>query len=173
MEIEFKGQFDKSQYRRAVMLAYQPSLKKTWFRIAIFVLLAGLYTAFIATLVRTDEASTWDLFRVLRHLFTLLLLAYFVFYPFINPYLAANKLWNDPVTRRAISGKVSEQGVMVSPSPEYIDWDIFIKLRKRVDMAVLLTADNNFLALPRSFFNSDHDWAYLQKYLDRYVREAV
>ena len=170
MDIEFKGQYEKQQYFKAISLAGRPSKRGLILRVLIFAGFTGVFIWLVVTTVLDIGSSGLDIPRVFRHMITALILAYFIFRPYVNIYLTANKLWNDPITRREISGIVSNQGVSYEAAE--VKWDEYAIKRLTADMVVLVTADRRMTFLPRNFFNSDGDWNRFTQLVELHIVEA-
>jgi hypothetical protein len=173
MELEFNGKYDQPTYFKAVSLAYRPSKRSLITRIFAFILFGVLYAALIVVNSQEEIRSALEVAGLFRHLLTLLVLGYLVFQPYITAYRTASRLWKDPLVRRQLTGRISSLGIQYAPSPDWIHWDHFIKVHKTPGLVVMLTAARNFVALPRTFFESDQDWVILNQMIDSRVQEAV
>ena len=173
MEIEFSGHYQKDIYFKAIRWIYRPSNKALTLRIGAFVIFAVLYIANIIIAFQEEGASSFEIARIGRHLITFLLLGYVLFQPYINSYRKATELWNDPVVRRNITGRVSSMGVMINPGKDWITWDQFVKVNKTPEAITLLTASRMFVLLQRSFFRDDRDWKIVQNIVDTKVQEVI
>ncbi len=81
MEIEFQGQYEKQQYFKAVCLAGKPSKRSTILRILLFLGFSGLLIGLAVVTMRDSEAMGYEISKIFRRLFTVLVLAYFIFQP--------------------------------------------------------------------------------------------
>lgn len=162
MEIEFGGQPDKEIYFKAIRWIFKPSKKSVWIRSAIFVGFTALYLAVAFGAFQSDGVSAFEISRLVRHLFTVLLLAYILVQPAINSYQKANSLWNDPSSRRFRTGRVSPLGVRIDPMKDWMKWETFIRIESAPDYIVLLTASKMFILLQRSFFIDEQEWKLMQ-----------
>lgn len=172
MEFEFSGQHDKATYFRAIRWIYKPSRRDLIIRIAAFVAFLVLYVALIATAVKED-VSISESARIFRHFLTFLILAYFLFQPYIKSYQTASRLWQDPLIQRKINGRISTIGIQIAPSNDWMAWDQFVKVYKSEDVVVLLTAARLFVILPRNFFRDDNDWKMLQSFIASKVKQVI
>ncbi|MCP4614023.1 MAG: hypothetical protein GY845_35500, partial [Planctomycetes bacterium] len=154
MEIEFQGQYEKQQYFKAIYLAGKPSKRSTILRILLFLGFTGLLIGLAVVTMRDSEVTGYEISKIFRHLFTVLVLAYFIFQPYIKIYTTANCLWRDPLIRRKITGSVSNQGISYGTYYNQ-EWDSFIIKRETKDMVVFLTADRTMSLFPRHFFKDD------------------
>jgi hypothetical protein len=173
MEIEFSGHYQKEIYFKSIRWIYRPSNRSLILRIAVFVVFSALYIAAIVMALQEDGSSSFELARIGRHLITFLLLGYILAQPFINSFRKATELWNDPVIRRNITGRVSTMGVMIDPGKDWIMWDRFVKVNKTPEAITLLTASRMFVLLPRSFFKEERDWKMVQNIVDTKVQEVI
>src|SRR5262245_28393356 len=112
MDIEFSGYYDKDIYFRTIRWIFKPSRNSQILRIAVFALFGVLYTLNVIFAFQEEGASAFETARLGRHLITFLLLGYFLLQPYINSYRRAMQLWNDPVIRRNLTGRVSTIGVI-------------------------------------------------------------
>ena len=173
MEIEFSGHYIKDIYFQAIRWIYRPSKLSLLLRIGAFVIFAALYILNIVLTLQEGDTSSFELARIGRHLFTFLLLGYVVVQPYISAYRKATELWNDPVIRRNITGRVSTMGVMIDPGKDWIPWEQFVKVNKTPEAITLLTASRMFVLLQRSFFKEERDWKMVQNLVDTRVQEVI
>lgn len=172
MEIEFSGEPAKEIYFKAIRWIFKPSKKTMSIRIAVFVVFTALYLALIFTGLQGGDTSAFEASRILRHLFTVLLLAYIVFQPAITSQRKASALWNDPSSRRHRTGRVSPLGVRIDPMNDWILWETFIRREIQPDCIVLLNTSRMFVLLQRSFFKDAQDWKMVQSMAEQKVKEA-
>lgn len=173
MEIEFSGTYEKDIYFQTIRWIFKPSRKALMLRVGAFVLFAALYAATIITAFQEEGASSFEMARIGRHFFTFAILGYILLQPYINSYRRATELWNDPVIRRNITGRVSSMGVMIDPMKDWMTWDRFVKVNKTPEAITLLTASGTFVLLQRSFFKDGRDWKMVQNLVDTKVQEVV
>ena len=173
MEIEFSGYYQKEIYFSAIRWIYKPSKKALILRVGLFVVFSALYAAAIVSAFREEGASSFEIARTFRHLITFLILGYILVQPYINSFRKATELWNDPVIRRNITGRVSTMGVMIDPMKDWLTWDKFVKVNNTPQAITLLTASGMFVLLQRSFFRDDRDWKMVQNIVDTKVREVI
>ncbi len=172
MEIEFSGQPDKETYFKAIRWIFKPSKKSTLIRVAVFVSFTALYLVVVFGAVQEGDTSAYEISRLIRHLFTVLLLGYILVQPAINSYRKANSLWNDPSSRRHRTGRVSPLGVLIDPMTDWMRWETFIRVDSRPDYIVLLTASRMFILLQRSFFRDEQEWKLVQNMVAQKVQEV-
>lgn len=173
MELEFSGYYQKDIYFKTIRWIYRPSNKSLILRTGAFVIFTALYIAAIITALQEEGASSFELARVGRHLITFLILGYILLQPYISSYRRATELWNDPVIRRNITGRVSTMGMMIDPGKDWMPWDRFVKMNKTPEAMTLLTASGMFVLLQRSFFRDDRDWKMVQNIVDTKVQEVI
>jgi hypothetical protein len=173
MEIEFNGYYQKDIYFKVIRWIYRPSNKSLILRIGAFVIFTVLYALTIITTFQEEGTSSFELARIGRHLITFLILGYILLQPYINSYRKATELWNDPVIRRNITGRVSTMGVMIDPRKDWMTWDQFVKVNKTPEAITLLTASGMFVLLQRSFFKEERDWKMVQNIVDTKVQEVI
>jgi hypothetical protein len=158
MEIEFHGTYTRQDVFRAVLLANKPTTRKALVRIGISLLAIGLYVAFVVFAAEKTQAPLLDTGSLGRHLFTLILVGFFQFYPEILSLITAAKLWRDPVFRNPFSGTISSAGIQYTGKKSLLDWKRFKKRQISTDLIALLTKDGILSFFPRRFFRSDADW---------------
>lgn len=173
MELEFAGQHDKSTYFKAVHWIHRPSRRDFIIRVGIYAVFAAFYAALVVPSFKVDGASALEFPNIVRHLIIFLVLAFLIFQPYLKTYQTAFRLWQDPVIRRKISGRVSPEGIQFDPSKEWTTWDQFVKVYKSPDLMVLLTISRMFITLPRSFFRDDNEWEMLQNMVVSQVKQVV
>jgi hypothetical protein len=172
MEIEYGGEPAKEIYFKAIRWVFKPSKKTMVIRIAVFVVFTALYLALIFAELQEGGVSTFESSRIIRHLFTVLLLAYIVFQPAITAQRKASALWSDPSSRRHRMGRVSPLGVRIDPMNDWMLWETFIRREIQPDYIVLLNASRMFVLLQRTFFKDAQDWKMVQSMTEQKVKEA-
>lgn len=173
MEIEFNGRYQRDIYFNTIRWIYRPSNRSLILRIAAFVIFGALYAATIVLTFQEENASSFELARVGRHLITFLILGYVLLQPYIQSYRKASELWKDPVIRRNITGRVSTMGIILDPMKDWMKWDTFVRVNKTPDAITLLTASNMFVLLQRSFFKDERDWKMVSNIVDTRVQEVI
>jgi hypothetical protein len=173
MDIAFSGFYKKDIYFRTIRWIYKPTTSSLIIRIAAFVIFGALYTATIVNSFQGEGASSFELVRMGRHLITFLILGYILFLPYVNSYRKSSELWNDPVIRKNITGRVSTMGIIIDPMKDWLTWDKFIKVNNQPDSIALLTASRMFVLLQRDFFQDEQDWKMLQNMVAAKVQEVI
>ena len=173
MDIEFRGQYSKDIYYKAIHWIYKPSRKSLIIRVVAFVIFTSLYIALIVMSVQEEGPSSYEASRMLRHFFTFAILGYVIFQPAITARRKANELWNDPIVHRVLTGRVSPLGVIIDPGKDWMSWESFIKINRSSDFIVLLTASRMFVLLQRSFFRDEQDWKMAQSLINSKVRPVI
>lgn len=172
MEIEFRGELTKDIYLDAIRWIYKPSKKTMLIRAMVFVIFSVLYLVLIVAAFQKEGNSAYETSRLLRHLFTFLLLAYILFQPTISAYRKANALWKDPGVPHARAGKVSSLGLLHAPKTDWMNWDSFTRVHQTPEFIVLLTPAGFFL-LQRSFFRDEHEWKLVQSMVESKTRPVA
>jgi hypothetical protein len=173
MEIEFSGYYQKDIYFNTIRWIYRPSRSALLIRIGFFVIFAVLYGIVIVNTFQAEEKSSFEIARIFRHLITFLILGYIIVQPYISSYRRATELWNDPVIRRNITGRVSTMGIMIDPMKDWIFWEKFVKVNKTPEAITLLTASGTFVLLQRSFFKEDRGWKMVQNLVDTRLQQVI
>lgn len=170
MDIEFQGQFEKSQYLEAIRLAGTPKKWSTIWRVILFVGFTALAAVYAFTAMQDGEAAGNEISRFIRYGLAIAVLGYFIFRPYIAIRQTANRLWNDPLVRRTIQGTVSSQGITYGTLTT--PWSDFAFKHVTDDLVVLLTADRTMSALPHSFFRDESDWQRFRQMVEHHVMVA-
>jgi hypothetical protein len=173
MEIEFNGYYQKAIYFNAIRWIYRPSNRSLILRVGAFFVFTVLYASAIFFAFQEEGASSSELARMGRHFFTFLILGYILLQPYINTFRKATELWNDPVIRRNITGRVSSIGIMIDPMRDWMKWESFVKVNRTPEAITLLTASRMFVLLQRSFFEDERDWKVVQGIVDTKVQEVI
>lgn len=175
MEIQFSGSYQQKQFYQGVYLAHKPSRRSTLLRITVFFIVAALYTGLGLTQFRQGSSSTPQISVLLGQGITLVVVATFVFQPYIKAFVQSRNSWNDPITRLPILGSISETGIRfgASASGRAISWDAFTKAEKTEDLVVLVTGDSGMVILPRPFFQSEGDWNTLQQWTQEKISDPA
>jgi len=174
MEIEFRGQYSKSILHKGVALINKPSLRSTVFRIILFVGFFLLYISLAVSVFQDESRTTFEIGRLVRHLFTILLLGYIALQAYISAYITASRLWKAPAMQKPIAGKVSSQWITLysSKSEANMGWEKFAKVAKAEEMVVMLIPNGFPLILPQEFFGNGNDWHRFQQIVDYKTRPA-
>ena len=173
MDIEFRGELTKDIYFKAIRWIYKPSKKTMLIRAAVFVVFSLLYLVLIVAAIQKEGNSAYETSRLLRHLFTFLLLAYILLQPTISAYRKANTLWNDPGVPHTRAGKVSSLGILQAPQTEWMNWDTFTRVHQTPEFIILLTPAGKFFLLQRSFFRDEQEWKLVQSIVESKTRPVT
>ena len=173
MEIEFSGEPTKDIYFKAIQWIYKPSKKSTIIRIAVFVVFTAAYIVLVVTAFQQEQVSAFESAKLIRHLFTFLILGYILFQPAITSYRKAAELWKDPSSQRHRTGRVSPLGVVIHPMKDWMRWETFIRMENKPDYIVLFTASRMFVLLQHSFFRNEQDWKLAQNMVTQKVQEVT
>ncbi|MBI5951771.1 MAG: hypothetical protein HY865_08945 [Chloroflexi bacterium] len=173
MEIEFSGSYSRDVYSSAIRWIYRPSNRSLLLRFLTFVVFTALYVATIVNAFQKGGASPFELTRIFRHLITFFIFAYIVVQPYIGSWRKTSELWNDPLTRRKLTGRVSTIGVIIDPMKDWMPWDRFDKVNRTPEAITLLTSSKMFVLLQRDFFKSEQDWKRVQDIVNSRVQEVI
>lgn len=172
MEINFSGSYEKKLFHQSIFLVNKPSTRSAVLRILGFLAVVAIYIGLTINVLKSETQSASEITGLLRHLITLTVFFSFAFQPYIKAFTTSRNLWNDPITRMPIQGRISTQGIFFGSS-HTLSWDTFIKFEKIEALIVLQTINQQIVILPRSFFENDRDWKTLQQWIDRYVKAAI
>ena len=174
MDIEFHGQYSKDILFKALSLINKPSKRSAILRILLFIVFLSIYIPLVVMVANNEDRSSYEVYRLIRHFLTIIVLGYFIFQPYISSYFTASRLWNTSVMRKPVSGVISSQGITYSSSPsnEIISWENFSKVCKSEDIIAMTFPGKLPLIFSRSFFNNAEDWAKFQKLVEYKIKEV-
>lgn len=163
-EIPFSGACDRATFYRAVRLASYPPPLSTALRVTLALAIFVVYAALIVIALRGGEQLTPDLPALAARLFTLPVLLYLILRPFIDPLFLSRKLWQLPANHSPLAGVITGQGVTLHNlgGSRELGWDKIARAQRTKPgggLLVLLASDGTIIPLPRSFFQSEEDWA--------------
>jgi hypothetical protein len=163
MQIEFKGQYDKDLFFKAVALANRPPKNRQHLLSALIVIAIGA-TAVIG--YRIFTSGDWG--ENFVYLLAAIFMGAYVAYILLRPFIAARKLWANPGTQRPLMGAITKTGITyVFPEGETtIEWERFNRLQKTGDLVTLVREDGLLVVFPRHFFESERNWQMFQRFID-------
>ena len=163
MEISFRGQYDKDLFYKSVMLANQPPRNR---RIVQSFMLAFIFVAIIVLIVRLVE--TGDIFGNAIYITVVMLIGAFLARAYLQPYLAARRMWSNPAVQRKLAGAVTKKGIeyRLGEGINEIPWDRFTRVRKAKNLITLVTREGLLVIFPRTFFKNEGDWQKFERLVD-------
>lgn len=169
MDITFQGQLTKKELRKAISMAQRPTGSKLVVQLIVWAMVIGLAAYFLVTTF-TGQAEISPA-RILKVAIAIALLIYYIFRPLINPFVTANRLWNEGHFNTPIHGNIRDDGIRYEISGDKVDlpWKRFSRLRVSDDLISLMTTDAIVTVLPRSFFTRDADWERVKTMLTTYI----
>ena len=168
MEIEFQGQLKENEIKKAVALISKASMWMFALRVLLVILILVSLGGVVYSSFSGDPLSES---RVLRLIFQVLILGYFV----VQPYIASRQLFKRlSAGSQNMTGSITPIGVVyrVASSGRTIDypWSGFYHIYKADDLVVLSTADSKISIFPSSLFNNEQDWNNFLEYVDTRVQ---
>ena len=166
MEIEFRGQYDKNLFYKSVMLANQPPKNR---RIVQSFMLAFIVVATIVLVIRLIQ--THDVLGHATYITVVMLIGAFLARSYLQPYLAAREMWNNPSVRHKLAGVITKKGLeyRLEAGKNEILWERFTRVRKAQNLVTLVTREGLLVIFPRTFFNNEVDWQKFGKLVDTKV----
>lgn len=163
MEIAFRGQYDKNLFYKSVMLANQPPRNR---RLVQSFLLVFIVMAIVVLVVRLIE--TRDISGHAIYITVVMLIGAFLARSYLQPYLAARKMWINPSVRRKLAGIVTKKGIeyRLEGGINEILWERFMRVRKAQNLITLVTREGLLVIFPRTFFKNDGDWQKFERLVD-------
>jgi hypothetical protein len=166
MEIHFQGQYDRDLFFKAVALANRPPKNRQ--RLLSFMLVIAIGALGV---IGYRIATSGDWVGNIIYLAAAIFMGGFVGQIFLRPFFVARKLWDNPGTRRALNGRITNQGITyIFPEGEnQIPWTRFNRLQKTKELLTLVRNDGLLVIFPRPFFKSESDWQKFNKLVDSKV----
>ena len=163
MEIKFRGTYQKRLFFSAVRLANQSKRRN---RLVQPLMLVFIVVAFAVLIYRLIVSG--DILGNASYIAVVMIAGAFLLNAFLQPYLAAKKLWLNKNLHEELRGKVSNEGVeyKLEQGKNLIPWNRFNRVRKLMSLTTLVTKDGLLLVFPRYFFSSDKDWQKFNNLVD-------
>jgi hypothetical protein len=163
MNVEFRGQFDKPTFFKAVALANRQSKRSIIFRyvligIAAIFLVINVFNFF----ARGGQNSN----NILSLVLSVIILLYFIFGVRLTTNALAARLWKGEGVHQEQTGTITEEGITYHPDTTVITWERYSRGQSTEDMQLLMTEDGLLSIFPRAFFNSDEDWRTFCSWVD-------
>ncbi len=155
MEINFRGQYDKATFYKAVRLANQMTKSQQRF---IFLMTLFAIMALGLVMYRILMSGDWQANLIL--LLGSLVLGGGVAWVHLVPYYTARRMWANPGTRRMLRGQITNQGIvyLLDAGRNEIPWGRFRRVRKAEGLVTLVREDGLLVIFPRRFFKKASDW---------------
>lgn len=163
MEIAFRGQYDKSLFYKSVMLANQPPRNRRLVQTFLLVFIVVAIAVLIARLIETRDITGHAIYITV-----VMLISAFLARSYLQPYLAARKMWDNPSVQRKLSGAVTKKGILyrLEEGSNEILWERFTRVRKARNLITLVTREGLLLIFPRSFFKNEGAWQKFERLVD-------
>lgn len=163
MEIAFRGQYDKTLFYKSVMLANRPPRNRRFVQSFLLAFIAVAIVVLIARLIETR-----DILGHATYITVVMLIGAFLARSYLQPYLAARKLWANPSVQRKLTGVVTKKGIeyRLKAGNNEILWERFTRVRKIQNLVTLVTREGLLVIFPRSFFKNEADWQKFERLVD-------
>ena len=163
MDIQFRGQYDRNLFFKAVRLANQPARNQQRFLVMMTIF---SFAAIGVMLYRGIE--TGDMGGNLILLAVALVLGGIVAWIYLTPYFTARKMWANPGTRQALKGRITNRGItyILDAGINEIRWNRFTRIRKSGEMVTFIRNDGLLLVFPQHFFKKSSDWRKFLKLVE-------
>ncbi len=160
MEITFRGQYDKDLFYKSVMLANQPPRNR---RIVQSFMLTFIVVAIVVLIARLIE--TGDILGNAIYITSVMLIGAFLARSYLQPYLAARRMWSNPSVQRKLAGVVTRKGIeyRLEAGNNEILWERFTRVRRAKNLVTLVTHEGLLVIFPRTFFKSEGDWQKFER----------
>ena len=173
MEIHFNGEYDKAIFTRALKLTER---KKIWVTLSRYlaVLFGILVIAQAINVWLYESPNGFEIARLGRHIFTVLLLAIYYTSPILSRKQTVDNLFrNTPL--RPSRGRATPEGIFIrgvtSPKEGFFPWNRFIRKGRLDDLIALKTIDGALAIFCEHYFENKADWQRFQQWVDQYVIE--
>ena len=163
MEIAFRGQYDKNLFYKSVMLANQAPKNRRFVQTIMLVFVVAAIVILVARLIETR-----DVLGNATYITLVMIIGAFLARSYLQPYLAARKMWKNPAVRRQLIGVITKSGIryQLEEGGNEILWDRFTRVRKVHNLITLVTREGLLVIFPRPFFNNEADWQKFGKLVD-------
>ena len=169
MDVEFRRQYDKQTFFKAVALANRQGLRSTIFRYVLIGIAAIFLVINAFNFFARGGQNSNDILSVVL---SAIILLYFIFGVRLTTYALASRLWKGEGVHQEQAGTVNEEGITYHPDTIIIPWERYSRGHSTEDMQLLMTEDGLLSIFPRSFFTSDEDWKTFRNWVDtRIVRK--
>ena len=155
MEISFRGQYDKELFFKSVRLANQPPKNRRFVPTFMLVFIIAAIGVLVLRLIETG-----DILGNATYIVLIMLIGAFLARSYLQPYLAARKMWTNPSVRRKLAGVVTKKGIVyqLEEGNNEILWERFLRVRKARNLTTLTTREGLLVIFPQHFFKNDTNW---------------
>jgi len=166
MQINFRGQYDKKLFFRAVRIANKLTPGRLLFMVFTLLISLGALGVLIYRLVETRDFA-----GNVVYVAAVAIICVLAIFDLVRPYSAARNLWANPGVRRELKGQITAKGI-VYQLPEGVNeipWEQFNRLGKSYDFITLIRRDGLLVIFPKHFFKNQSDWQKVEKLATRKV----
>jgi hypothetical protein len=166
LEIKFRGKYQKRLFFSAVRLANRSRRSNQWVQPLMLVFTIVAFAVLIYRLI-----TTGDILANATYIAVVMIASGFIISAWLQPYIAARKLWSNKNLQEELRGKVDNEGIeyKVKQGRNLIPWKRFNRVRRMMNLVTLVTRDGLLLVFPRYFFLSDSDWHKFNNLVDTRV----
>jgi hypothetical protein len=166
MQINFRGQYERALFFKAVRIANKLSSRRLLFMIFTLLISLGALGVLIYRMVDTGDTA-----GNLVYLAAVVIICGLAVFDLVRPYFAARTLWANPGVRRQLKGQITTRGVsyQFAEGVNEIPWEQFNRLEKTHDLITLIRRDGLLVIFPQSFFKSHADWQNVEKLVTRKI----
>ncbi len=168
MDVEFRGQFDKQTFFKAVALANRQSQRSTLFRYVLIGIAALFLVINIFNFFARGSQNSND---ILSAGLSAIILLYFIFGVRLTTYTLATRLWKGEGVHQEQAGTINEEGITYQPDTTSVPWGRYGRGHSTEDMQLLMTDDGLLSIFPRSFFSSEEDWKTFRNWVETRITQ--
>ena len=166
MDIVFQGNYDRKVFFDAVRIANRPTgNQKRFLRFMMLFACGGLILMLYKVFNTGDFAGNAIL------LFAAFVMVAILIGIFLQPVLAARKLWADPGVRRFLKGASYKSCVKknLAEGVNHIVWERISRIRRSEGLVTLIRNDGLLLVFPQNFFKRDSDWRKFTQLVEKKI----
>ena len=166
MEISFRGKYDQKLFYQAVILANQPPKSRRSVRTFMLVFIVIAFGVLISRLIESG-----DILGNATYIALIMLVGAFLGSSYLQPYLAARRLWQNPSVQQPLTGMISSKGILYKlvQGQNHIPWENLNRVRKKADLTTLVTITGLLLIFPKRFFRNEADWQRFNTLVDKKI----
>lgn len=166
MEISFRGQYDKELFFRAVRLANQPPKNRRFVQPFMLVFIIVAIAILISRLIESG-----NILDNATYIVVVMIVGAFLARSYLQPFLTAREMWNNPSVRRRLEGVVTKKGITyrLEEGINEIPWERFLRVRKAQNLTTLVTRDGLLVIFPQHFYKNIRDWERFNRLVETNV----
>jgi hypothetical protein len=167
MQINFKGQYNRELFYRAVALANRPP--KNRLRLLSILMVIAIGGAGVI-LYRIFTSGDWA--GNIVYLVAAIFMGGYSASIYLRPYYTARQLWANPGSQRPLKGTITKQGIeYVFPEGQVsMAWKDLYRPQITKELVTLIRRKDGLLVIfPRAFIKRQRDWDRFQKLVESSV----